>query len=485
MDVVSTRRYARLARRHLSAPFAWCSRSPLPPLAWVFLLWFVLVVPAIGIRGVHYEEGTTVGLARGAFEDGHWLTPFLYGVRFPERPVLVSWFLGAVGATVGCLPLWLARLPMVLALLAGALLVHGLVRQHASVRAALFASVCFLVSPVMLQKTVTAEVDGVVSVLLFVAFVVWWAGHARGGSTVGRWLAIAAILSVASLVKGPQPLGYFFTGVGAYLILQRRWRELVALVLVGVVAGAVVAAWYWTVYRPGDLTLWRMHSRIRAPQSVGGYVGGALHFTAQVVVEWLPGILLAAPLAVGLVRQRRTRNRNLALALCLYGGVCTAILVFWPDSHSRYAMPAVLAVAAAAGLAFDESPGSLVDLAQAGATCLITYAVVVNWLILPLRPTIGQQKHRYAEYIALTIAQRPGSLYVTSEALDRQVLVYLTMPVHRASFDTIRQLPPPFFAVLSPEQEELLRTSRGDDRVVLHFSLAEAGGSRFVELLPR
>jgi hypothetical protein len=65
------------------------------------------------------------------------------------------------------------------------------------------------------------------------------------------------------------------------------------------------------------------------------------------------------------------------------------------------------------------------------------------------------------------------------------VLVYLTMPVHPASFDTIRQLPPPFFAVLSPQQEELLRTSRGNDRVVLHFSLAEAGGSRFVELLPR
>jgi hypothetical protein len=40
-------------------------------------------------------------------------------------------------------------------------------------------------------------------------------------------------------------------------------------------------------------------------------------------------------------------------------------------------------------------------------------------------------------------------------------------------------------AMSDTRQEELLRTSRGDDRVVLHFSLAEAGGSRFVELLPR
>jgi 4-amino-4-deoxy-L-arabinose transferase-like glycosyltransferase len=457
------------------------------PMMWIFLLWFVLIVPAIGIRGVHYEEAATVGLARGAFEDGHWLTPFLYGVRFVERPVLISWLLGAVGAVLGCLPLWVARLPMVLAFFAGAGLVYWLVRQYASIGAAMFGSICFLISPMMLQKTVTAEVDGIVSVLLFAGFVLWWIGHSRGGPTAARWLVITIVLSAATLVKGPQPLGYFFIGVGSYLILQRRWRELIALVIVGVLSGAVAGAWYWTVYQPGDLTLWLTHSRLVASQSVAAYVAGASHFVVQLSLEWLPGVLLVAPLAVNLVRRRFTGNRALALALCLYGGVCSAILVLWPSTRTRYAMPSVLAIAAAAGLAFDEmlvQQRKIVEVAQAVAACLMTYAVVVNWLIMPLASGIADEKHRYAEYIALTLTQRSGTFYVTPEAMHNQVLVYLKMPVHRASFETLQRLDPPFFAVISPEQEQLLRALKGDCRIIRHFALDQARGGRFVEILP-
>jgi hypothetical protein len=36
-------------------------------------------------------------MARGAMEDGHWLTPFIYGERFAERPVLLSWLAALFG----------------------------------------------------------------------------------------------------------------------------------------------------------------------------------------------------------------------------------------------------------------------------------------------------------------------------------------------------------------------------------------------------
>ena len=71
-------------------PLVWLTRSRLSPYAWILILWALLVVPAIFLVGAHYEEGTTIGLARGAFEDGHWLVPHLYGYRLAERPVLVS-----------------------------------------------------------------------------------------------------------------------------------------------------------------------------------------------------------------------------------------------------------------------------------------------------------------------------------------------------------------------------------------------------------
>src|ERR1700722_15194329 len=62
----------------------------------IAIVWFLIVVPAISIRGIHYEEDTVVALAKGAAQDGHWLAPSYYGVRFVERPVLMSWLIGAM-----------------------------------------------------------------------------------------------------------------------------------------------------------------------------------------------------------------------------------------------------------------------------------------------------------------------------------------------------------------------------------------------------
>src|ERR1700710_2706460 len=90
-----------------------------PGWAWVVLLWAVFAFPAVALRGTHFEEGTVIGLARGAVEDGHWLAPYLYGDRFVERPVLLSWIAAAIGALSGGVTVWSARIPHLLFLLAG------------------------------------------------------------------------------------------------------------------------------------------------------------------------------------------------------------------------------------------------------------------------------------------------------------------------------------------------------------------------------
>src|SRR5262245_5267869 len=73
----------------------------LPYWAALVVLWALLVVPGIGLRGVIYEEQTVIGLARGALEDGHWLSPHLYGLRFVERPVLMSWLIALFASPLG------------------------------------------------------------------------------------------------------------------------------------------------------------------------------------------------------------------------------------------------------------------------------------------------------------------------------------------------------------------------------------------------
>ena len=73
------------------------------------------------------------------------------------------------------------------------------------VNGAAFAVASFLLSPMIIQKLITAENDGVVSVLLFAAFVIWWLGSTQGGPSLLRWLVIGLVLAAAGLVYYDNP----------------------------------------------------------------------------------------------------------------------------------------------------------------------------------------------------------------------------------------------------------------------------------------
>jgi hypothetical protein len=326
----------------------------------------------------------------------------------------------------------------------------------------------------MLQKTVTAEVDGVVSVLLFAAFVVWWEGYSRGEIKSLRWCAVTLMLTAAGLVKGPQPLGYFFLGVGTFLMSSRSWRMFILVAGAGTVAGAVIAAWYFFVYQSGDSQLWLNHSRLSAPQSIEWYFKDRSHFFLVFLLESLPSILLAVPLAITLKRQAIFENRDLALALLLYGTVVTIALIFWPGGNGRYAMPSTLAFSTAAGLALDHcTVGSkwIVRLAWTVAICLVAYALVLNCLVMPLMPRLFQQSALNAEGIARAVGKKAAILYVTPEALCKNELAYIHSPVRTLPLEKLKELAPPFFAIMTPEQEERLASS--EITVIRRFSFGK------------
>ena len=126
---------------------------------WVVLvaLWALFVVPGISLRGVIYEEQTVIGLARGAVEDGHWVSPHLYGIRFVERPVLMSWMIALLSWPFGMVPVALARLPAVLSALGGAMLVFRLVGRTETALAGFYAGLCFLTAPMITEEFIVAE----------------------------------------------------------------------------------------------------------------------------------------------------------------------------------------------------------------------------------------------------------------------------------------------------------------------------------------
>jgi 4-amino-4-deoxy-L-arabinose transferase-like glycosyltransferase len=446
-------------------------RAQMNPYWWVVILCALFLLPAMFIRGAHYEEGTAIALARSIFEDGLWPEIYRYGERFVERPQALSWLLGAIGSLAGGMPVWLARIPTALSLLGGASLVCWLVRQYASAVAALFAAVCFIASPMMLQKTVTAEPDIVLSVVLFAAFVLFWRGYETGGPKASRWLVITAMLGFSGLMKGPQPLAYFFLGVGAFLLFRRQWKSFVVLGGVGVVTAAVVVVWYIIVYQHGDWATWIAHSRL-SPVLPAEWAYWSVRFCFYVAIENLPGILLFSSLAWTVMHRGAWRDEDLVVALLFYTTACTLVLALWPGANGRYAMPATLAVAAGAGLAYDRfvvRQWLLVRGTIFVACLLVTYRLVINWIVMPLVPDKFRQQAILGHQVAAML-QSSDTLFVSKYAADYNLLAYVPYRVRVAPYDVISKAQPPFWAIMLSAELLTLQKAHAAGDIVQHLS---------------
>ena len=224
------------------------------PVGVIIVAWAVLAVPLVFFRGYTAHEGLAVSIARTALETGDWLTPHMYNVRFVERPTLQSWIIAAISAPFGDVNQITARLPSVLFLLFGCLLIYWLLRRvAASVPAALLGVALFLACPLVMRSYVMITADLPLAVLLFFAFVLWWSGYAKDSISLTRWLAIGVVLALAALLKGPQPIAYFALGVGLFVVGTHAWRQIPGL----------IAGWFDLRRAAGDLVCADLHTRRR------------------------------------------------------------------------------------------------------------------------------------------------------------------------------------------------------------------------------
>ena len=154
----------------------------------VLLFWACAVLPNLTLHSFVWEEGTNAEIARDVLAHGHFLVPIVYGIPWLEKPSLLPWLIAGVAAVSGQVNEWSARLPAMISVLLTALMVQGLTRRYASLQASLFAAVCFLFAPLLLQKLTIAEPDTAITLLSFAAFLVWWNGIAAGGVSILRWV---------------------------------------------------------------------------------------------------------------------------------------------------------------------------------------------------------------------------------------------------------------------------------------------------------
>ena len=139
----------------------------------IIVLWACAVLPNLPLRAFIYEEGTNAEIARDILMRGDFLQPYVYGIRWHEKPSLLSWLIAGFATVTGGVNEWSARLPTMLSVLITALMVQAVTRRYAGLNASLFAALAFIFCPLLLQKLTIAEPDTLVTVLSFGALVVW------------------------------------------------------------------------------------------------------------------------------------------------------------------------------------------------------------------------------------------------------------------------------------------------------------------------
>jgi 4-amino-4-deoxy-L-arabinose transferase-like glycosyltransferase len=458
------------------------------PILWVVCFFLVQAVPATIIRTANLEEGRIIALARGALEAGHGLTPFVYGERFAERPVLLSWIAALFSETTGGVTLWSLRIPHLCFFLAGTLLIYSLLRSVAGKSAAIFGALCWISMPVVAPKFINAEPDIVLSVLLFGAFYVWWQGTRDEGLTTGRWLCISMLIALAGLTKGPQEVAYFTLGVGAYILLKQR-DQIPAFVAANIGAGLIIGAWYGLVYKPGDVGTWEAHSRLTQTTTGLTTILGHVDFAKSLVVEFLPGSILIGPaIMIAVRRWRDNTQHDLLLAAVLYSVACTLVLLVWPGKvAARYAMPGTMTLAVICGLMFENWRHShpRVIVSALVVTCMIFGGLLVRgWMVMPIAPHLFQESRLAGQAIAAALQERP--LYIANgDSTDHNMLVYVREPISAVALDDLAKLTTSAIAVLRPEHQRAVLQMRPELQFVEKGNVV-SGKTRYniVEIIP-
>ena len=91
----------------------------------IILVWACAVLPNLSLRSFIYEEGTNAEIARDILAHGDFLQPHVYGVRWHEKPSLLSWLIAGFAILTGGVNEWSARLPTMLSVLLSALMVQS------------------------------------------------------------------------------------------------------------------------------------------------------------------------------------------------------------------------------------------------------------------------------------------------------------------------------------------------------------------------
>ncbi len=392
----------------------------------------ILYLPALGRPALwEPDEGRYAEIAREMVLSHDYVTPRDDGVRYFEKPPLVYWAEALSIKLLGANE-FAVRLPAALASVAEVTVTAALGEAMFGAAAGLAAAMVLVLSPLVFGFARFATLDPALALFVTAALGAFWAAARAPGFDCAagrRWFLLsAAAAALGTLAKGPVAL--MLTGmVGlAWLLAQRRAREILRMPWLRAIAiyVAIAAPWFVLAARrnPEFLRFFFIHEHVERYLENTEHGWGPYFFVVVAIAGMWPWICFVP---LGVRELMRTRDAeaeagasgpnpdaraSLAFMLWWFG----IILVFFSIPRAKlgsYLLPAMPPLAIMAGYALCRLP-------RIGTTSLRGVFITIALLNLGATAAIAFARsyfHSPAESMLLADALAAGAALTVASAI--------------------------------------------------------------------
>lgn len=397
------------------------------PALVLFLALAILWIPWLG-ETLFYSKGEPreAIVAVSMLQSGDWILPVSGGCEIPYKPPFLAWLIASLAWLLngGVVSEFIARLPSALAAVALVMATYSVVRRERGEEFALITSLILATSVEFYRAAVACRVDMVLTACMVGAMYLLYTiqVHRRHRDNFGLYCAAAALLSCATLTKGPvgSLLPCLAMGIFALLSHEKFWPTLGRLTALCLVSFVIPAVWYYFAWqRGGDefaRLVWEENiQRLTGSMPYESHVKPFWYNFVTILTGMLPWTLLALMAITAVNRWRMQALKPLGLFATT--AALTVIIFYCIPSSKRsvYLLPAypfiAYAVAAMAGTLSETRVNTAFGRIIA-VICVLLPVTVVGLQIYPLIEfKIGFDS--WWQYVILAIPAGVGCYWMT------------------------------------------------------------------------
>ncbi len=347
----------------------------------------VLYLPGLGSPALwEPDEGRYAEIAREMLQSADYITPRNDWVRYFEKPPLMYWVTAASIWALGENE-FAVRLPAALFSIGEVIVTCALAETMFGAGVGMFAAMALALSPLVWGFARFLTLDPALAFFVTAALGSFWAAAAVPGlrsQAAHRWMLMAAaMIAMGTLTKGPVALVICGGVALAYMLLERRFRELIAIPWFEciLVYAAIVLPWFAAVaaFNPEFLGYFFLHEHLHRYLANTEHGWGPWFLFAVAAAGAWPWLYFV-PLGIANLSGGRASDARESSALRFLSVWFLFVLIFFSIPRSKlgtYILPAMPPLAIVAGYGLN----TLIGLDRDRVRRLLQWFAIINAIV--------------------------------------------------------------------------------------------------------